>query len=249
MRILVDIGNSRFKWRSEDEPHVGGVVDYHQHNLREYLDEAWLEFANVISCWACSVANQALRAILEDWCLNHWEVAVNWVQPMAQQLGVNSLYESPDQLGADRWVALIGARNAFPDTALCVIDVGTAVTVDALAANGDFLGGVIIPGKALMRAALGHNTAQISTQLDASPQFDVQARNTDQAVLTGVELTLNAGVTRIIQEHLTKYQSNMKLILTGGGASGLTLPYAGIIERPGLVFEGLGLIAQAVNNQ
>lgn len=244
MRLLIDIGNSRFKWRSDNGTHVG-AVEYAQHALADYLDKHWNSLTEVSSCWACSVADEQLNQKLSEWCLNNWGISVNWVKSSVSQLGVNNLYDSPEQLGADRWIALIAAKALMPVTPICVVDAGTAITVDALSEQGDFLGGVIIPGKALMQDALGHNTAQIPAELAVETALDVQARNTYQAVLTGVELTLNAGVTRIIQEHLTEYQRNMKIILTGGGAAGINLPYAGVIEQPNLVFDGLNLIAKS----
>ena len=81
----------------------------------------------------------------------------------AEQCGVRSSYAEPAQLGADRWAALIGARRRYAGPC-AVVNAGTTMTVDALSAEGIFLGGFIVPGLELMREALARNTAQLKAQ-------------------------------------------------------------------------------------
>ena len=89
---------------------------------------------------------------------SRWSVTAHIVRPQAQQLGVKNLYRKPEQLGADRWAALIGARG-LTGSAACVVDAGTAVTVEALSAKGEFLGGAIFPGLHLLRLSNGPTLA------------------------------------------------------------------------------------------
>ncbi len=244
MLLLIDIGNSRFKWQAK-QGGLQGAMFHAEQELGAYLSEYWSKLDNVTACWGCSVVNSRARDKLDKWCNHSWGFTVNWVESSAQLLGVQNLYAEPETLGCDRWVALIAARSKYPDQAVCIIDAGTAITVDALSHTGKFLGGTIIPGNALLRQALGHNTAQVpAVEENQNAQLDVQARTTEQAVNTGVELLLQGGVSRIIQEHLTKYQRKMKIVVTGGDAHSLKLPYAGIINEPNLVFDGLKLIAK-----
>ena len=63
-------------------------------------------------------------------------------------------------MGVDRWVAMIGARSEFRG-GLCIVDAGTAVTIDAIDKNGNHLGGQIIPGLALMSNALSFGASDI----------------------------------------------------------------------------------------
>ncbi|MFT5259439.1 MAG: type III pantothenate kinase [Saprospiraceae bacterium] len=243
MQLLIDIGNSRFKWRNNSGTFEGALVHGEQ-SLSAYLDEYWSGLEKVGSCWGCSVANSDARRELDEWCQNNFGFAVTWVQSKSRELGVINHYNEPATLGCDRWVALVSAKHKYPNKPLCVVDAGTAITVDALSAAGDFLGGTIIPGRKLMQRALGHNTARLPHSIEATGLvLDVQAKSTGQAIYTGIELTLQAGVTRIIQEHLTKYQRKMKIIVTGGDAESLQLPYVGIKHEPDLVFDGLKLIA------
>lgn len=252
MKIYIDVGNSRLKWRNSDGTYEGAfahTADESGSALADYLDVEWGKLSAVQACWGCCVANPKLQSALDAWCQAQWSFKVEWLQSSLQQAGVHNNYVEPEQLGADRWAALLGARDLYPNTALCVVDAGTAITVDALSAESEFLGGTIIPGRALMWKALGHNTGQIPdyaqiNQMIDEVAVDVQARSTQQAIASGIELTLNAGVTRIIQEHLTKYQHKMAIIVTGGDALRLDLPYAGVKHEPDLIFAGLAVVAE-----
>ena len=82
------------------------------------------------------------------------------IQAQPEQLGVKHCYAQPETLGADRWAALIAVRG-LTKTNACIVDCGTAVTVDALAANGEFRGGAIFPGLQLLRASLLRGTGGI----------------------------------------------------------------------------------------
>ena len=112
-----------------------------------------------------NVAGEAARVRLEAQ-LARWRIAPEWLTAGAAACGVQNRYARPAQLGADRWASLCAARrrsladDLFPP-ACVVVNAGTAVTVDALDADGVFRGGLILPGLRLMLRALAENTAAL----------------------------------------------------------------------------------------
>ena len=100
--------------------------------------------------------------------------------------GLVNGYDHPSRLGADRWVALAGARSrvlaAHQARPALVVMVGTAVTVDALDADGRFLGGLILPGFGVMLRALEMGTAGLKVPTGEVVDFPT---NTSDALMSG----------------------------------------------------------------
>jgi type III pantothenate kinase len=152
---------------------------------------------------------------------------------------VRNAYERPEQLGADRWAALIGARSLHPGSTLVVM-AGTATTVDLLDGQGLFRGGLILPGLDLMRRSLARNTAQ----LDLLPgEFRDTPTNTADAIFSGC-LSAQAGAVERMFQHIAAEPD--ALCLLSGGAALHLLPLLRIPVRPveNLVLEGLARIGQ-----
>jgi type III pantothenate kinase len=157
-------------------------------------------------------------------------------------------------LGSDRWVALIGARAAHPRHALCIISVGTAVTIDLLDARGRHRGGLITPGPSLMIDALLARTAGIrrraggaavTADLGADPAV-FWARDTRSALRAGARHGTAALIAQARRAARALLKSAPRLLVTGGGAAAIAalLP-AAIRHEPDLVLKGLGVIARA----
>jgi hypothetical protein len=85
---------------------------------------------------------------------------VQWVRSAAGFADVRNHYRHPAEQGADRWLAVLAARQLCADDVV-VACAGTALTVEALTAEGDYLGGLILPGQALMLRSLAQGTAQL----------------------------------------------------------------------------------------
>ena len=155
--------------------------------------------------------------------------------PKAQRfsLGVTNGYQEPEKLGIDRWLALIAIRQLYSE-AICVVDCGTAITVDFLAANGQHLGGVISPGLLLMKRALAWGTEQLP--MVQQHGFLGLANHTEAAINSGVLYA----ATGLIEKCLTNQASDFKLVLSGGDAqllaSFITKP---AVIHPELVLQGL----------
>lgn len=233
MMLCIDCGNTRLKWGVREQ----GSWQATGH-LR--LDEA-SRLANVLGELApqrivgCNVAGSAVREVVEQSLQRQPE----WVSARDQQCGVTNRYETPAQLGADRWAALIGARAVHPGPCL-VVCAGTATTIDVLDDGGVFQGGLILPGLDMMHAALASRTAQLESVIGKCVDLP---RNTRNAITSG---TIHATLGAI--EHMFRHiagQPEAICLLSGGAAdrieSAMTLKWRRIEH---LVLEGLACIAE-----
>lgn len=242
MILLLDAGNTRIKWGVRQ----AGV----------WLARGVCPTAEVASLHAdlavfplrrallCCVANDATRAALESLLAPRVEDLV-WLTAATDVHGVHNAYQPPESLGADRYAALVAAAHLGLGD--CVVaSVGTALTVDALTADGRFLGGVIAPGPALMQAALLDGTAGVR-EFSGSVANSVTdfPCDTGAAVASGIALA-QAGVVVAMRERLAHLTGNPVTVLLSGGARALltSLLEPPVVEADDLVLEGLAWIAK-----
>ena len=142
--------------------------------------------------------------------------AMQWLQPTASLFGVVNRYENPQQLGADRWAALIGLAGHFGDThpPLVLATFGTATTIDTLGPDQTFEGGLILPGPALMRQSLAQGTANLPLATGESNDYP---RHTLQAISTGVVAAQAGAVWRQCSVATRRYGTPPTLCVSGGG--------------------------------
>jgi type III pantothenate kinase len=233
MLLCLDAGNTRLKF---------GLFDGGRWLLQDALDYAAFDElparlpASPTRIVACNVAGQAVRQRIEA-LAGKLGLPLTWLCSTAAACGVTNSYDTPEQLGADRWAALIGAR-ALHGGACVVAVAGTATTIDALDASGRFRGGLILPGLALMRAALAGNTADLP---HASGSFRSLPTNTDDAIVSGA---LHATLGAIARMRAT-LGADVACLLSGGAAAELA-PHLEPPQRPidNLVLEGLARFAE-----
>jgi len=243
MNLLVDIGNHRVKWAlaAPDEWRVGESAAYGD-GISTILDKIWRDLSAPDRVVISSVAGGEPTRQLEQWIAHYWSSQVYLVQAQAELLGVKNYYTNPVSLGSDRWAALIAARAMTRDP-VCIVDCGTALTLDALSAQGEFLGGVILPGDASMRAGLlAHAQGIRETKGNAADCF---ARSTADGVAAGTLFGSIGAIERIIKEYRRALGKAMQAVITGGDAAEL-IPHLGFtaIVAPDLVLKGLALIAE-----
>ena len=244
MRLLIDLGNTRLKWANADPGWHVGAAALHGRVTAELLDEIWqaLPVPNVVAM--VSVADQPTSDAVARWIHERWRVEVRRARPRSEQLGVTNCYREPDTLGADRWVALIGARGMLANSSVCVVDCGTAVTVDALTARGEFAGGVILPGLRLSRRSLTSGTAHI--RANEGDELSCLARTTGDAVAAGTLYGLAGAIERVCEEFERDLGESMKLVITGGDGDRIGAHLRRPARRiPDLVLRGLDGIVQA----
>ncbi len=242
--LAIDIGNTRLKWAQYASPQPGATLLRHGAVFLETIDSLaeseWRSLPAPASMLGCVVAGEGVKRRVEEQ-LEIWDVEPRWVVSSSQACGVTNSYDHPSRLGVDRWVAVIGARyrvlaQGAARPALVVM-VGTAVTVDAIDANGRFLGGLILPGFGLMLKALEMGTAGLKAPTGEAVEFPT---NTSDALMSGGTDAIAGAIERMHRKLQVRTGQAPALIMSGGAAVKL----APIIELPfelvdTLIFDGL----------
>ncbi len=257
-RLLIDAGNTQIKLAVADEGGwrlLASLPTAQAGELSRYLAEFEQEAGDVRQVWVSNVAGTEVTRLVESLCaLRHWPV--QFITSQAVQGGVRNGYADPVQLGCDRWAALIAARHRIKSACL-VVNCGTATTIDALSGNGEFLGGLILPGVTLMQRSLTNATAALQMAQGAYAAFP---QNTADALLSGA-IQASCGA---IQRQYSLLADVAAPVLLSGGAAHMLLPHLLKMEMTGyevspdacfklnlpvqmmdnLVLQGLLLIAQ-----
>jgi len=250
--LAIDIGNTRLKWALYAEPKPGAALLQHGAVFLETIDALadtdWKDLAAPSVMLGCAVAGEAVRRRVEEQ-LELWDIEPHWVVPGQAEAGLHNGYDHPSRLGADRWVAMAGARARMlavcgptPPRPALVVMVGTAVTVDALDAQGHFLGGLILPGFGLMQRALEQGTSGLKVPTGEVVDFPT---NTSDALMSGGANALGGAIERQARR-LQSHTGQAPMLLMSGGAAPKLAP---ITDLPfetvdTLIFDGL-LMLQA----
>jgi len=217
-RIFVDIGNSRFKSALDidGELHPLETFAWHDVFLNEVLADVWLKPLDGAKPHSIHVSNVAADRILPNldaWCCATWGQKPVAMASTPEFKGLKNGYQEPRTLGVDRWAAMIGARSLY-DGPLCVIDSGTATTVDVIDQGGQYIGGAILPGIYTMRRSLGKYTAALfAADGDISPFSD----NTASGIAGGTGYASVGAIERLIDEAV-KAVGPLTTVITGGEA-------------------------------
>jgi len=232
--LAIDAGNSRIKWGFAD--HGGWVRRASMPTADAAAMAAAIQDLPAPGCIVISnVAGDGVREALAG-ALASLPVAPVWVRGREQQCGVRSGYADPAQLGSDRWAGLIAAWKAY-GCACVVVNAGTTMTVDALSAEGVFLGGVIVPGLDLMRKALAQGTAQLNL---APGEFCYFPDNTADAIMSGAMNAL-AGTIERIHAYMGQTGQGVPPVLLSGGTAAVLQPRLNVRSElvDNLVLDGL----------
>lgn len=210
--LLMDIGNSRCKWARVEQGvwTRQGVFDNTElPSLPGLLGELTQPSRVLVS----NVAGAAVAAELRGY-LAAIDREPEFIKAEFERCGVRNHYRTPQQLGSDRWAALIAAYHRYGSACL-VVNCGTATTIDALSSRGDFLGGLILPGLSLMLNSLRVNTAQLN---DITGDLCDFPQDTADAMLSGAVRATQGAIQH--QHDLLQQREGKVSCLLGGGASG-----------------------------
>lgn len=241
--LLVDLGNTALRWCRVSSRGLSDVTYLARGSadIERNLTELWDDMLPPAAVWISSVAAAGVADRLARWVNQRWRVTARFVTAESRAFGIVNGYRQPEQLGVDRWLALIGARQICP-TDLCVVDAGTALTLDLLRADGRHLGGYIVPGLGSMRRSLLAGT-QIPRVVDAECP-DRPASDTACAVARGSRLALSGLIEGSVAVQESETGTEVKLILTGSEAQPLSRCLSVAHEiRPDLVLTGLARYA------
>lgn len=214
MILLIDMGNTRLKWALAEHGQLHGQAALMNMQLdRATLKQHWQSLPTQQQVAIACVSAGPLLALVQSISHELWpQAGISQAQSQAHALGVTNAYQQPEKLGVDRWLALIAAHWHYP-SAVCVVDCGTAITVDLLEANGEHRGGYISPGLALMRKALAQGTNALPHIDNPYPEQPAQA--TEAAIYSGTLLAARGLIEHVLATHAAPAQ----LLLTGGDAA------------------------------
>lgn len=250
MRLLLDAGNTRLKWGCLADGRwlaTGAEVlgDDAAAAVERALDALPAPPREVL---ACSVAGAGPAAVLTAAVARRWGLPVSFATATNSCDGLRNGYRDPAQLGVDRWLAMLGAFRPGRG-ACCIVDAGTAITVDLVDAGGDHRGGFIMPGFALLAASLAAGTDRLGRDLAgggpaATPSLP--GRDTAAAVHAGSRQAAAGLVERACRWLAGEARGPVRAVYTGGDAAALlALAPPGAEHRPLLVLEGLARWAGA----
>jgi type III pantothenate kinase len=268
--LLLDSGNSRLKWALMREPYrrrqpfaVRGAMDL---SVLRKSNSALLRLFKALHSsglnprvFACNVASTAIERQLRRAARHTSLGSIRFARSEVAACGVRNGYRDVWRLGVDRWVALIGARHEHPDMDLCIVGIGTAMTVDLLDSSGRHVGGNIIPGPRLMIESLLARTAGIRRRaggksalrnVDELPSSQVPlplfAHDTHTGLVAGARHACAAAIEHARREAGRQLGRRPRLLLAGGAMDAI----APLLDSPyrredDLILRGLAVIASS----
>ena len=224
--LFVDIGHTTVKWKTFSS------------NISKESVESFSasSLPNNKCIWLSAVAHPSIVDSIKREFTD-----VELVLPSKKHGNLTIAYESPSELGVDRFLAMLGAIDNFPSTNLLVIDLGSALTIDIVNEDGIHKGGLIMPGLMTLRKSF----AKFSTE-NMSQGLKGLQNNTKDAWLSGTETMLIVTIKEQIKDFQSQY-SNGVVLLTGGDITKLSseLPQS-LNYFENLVLDGLVSYAESV---
>ena len=246
--LLVDAGNSRIKWNVYNAVNkhyrlAPQSVNWRADDIASILQDQWQGLTHIDAVLLANVAGQAVQQAVQHYAQTQWGVQTTIITTQAQTFGVRNAYKVPSQLGVDRWLVVLAANQLFREQNVCVVDCGTAITVDTVTKQHQHLGGLIVPGPQMMKTALLQQTHGVKISRDEvglSPFTD----STTVGVNHGVLLAAIGFVDRAVADIETELDGSLTKIITGGDAQIIAAHSRHTLHHePEMVLKGLALYA------
>jgi type III pantothenate kinase len=244
MKLLLDVGNTAVKWACLENGRQGmsGYFVHRAGSIEVLANAAWSGLPAADEVLVANVAGRDIEAELSEWFAVHWEVKPVFLRSVARACGVTNAYRDPESLGIDRWAAVVAAHHDYPGN-VCVVDCGTAITLDMVTANGEHRGGLILPGIEIMQQMLSQNTALLrlsGKQQAATPLAD----GTAAGIYSGAVYMVVAAIDRCVTDMCAELGGSIDIIVTGGDAGRvLSLLQGDTHHVADLVLRGIATLA------
>ena len=240
MRLFIDLGNSRAKWAFQSDL-AQGRVDQISSGDPGGLISALQSLSQPSAVFIASVLAPERTRELAEWMGEHWQLQPRFASSHSEELGVVNGYRQPQQLGVDRWLGLLAARE-ISKAALLVVDCGTATTLDAMDRDGRHLGGLIMPGLQLFERCLMQETD--IPHHEGAESFSGFATDTATGISAGAMLATTAAVESAVADLIQRVGEDVDCILTGGFAPLVGKHLVTAHKKvPHLILQGLALQA------
>ena len=245
--MLLDVGNTTARWAFTDGDGLTGQGSFvHRgHEVSVLADQAWAGREAPDAMAVANVAGRPVQEALTRWAGEHWNLMPLYLKVTAAAAGVTNAYTMPQQLGVDRWAAMVAAWHE-QKCAVLVIDCGSAITLDVVDAGGRHHGGLIAPGVSMMRNSLSQETANIDIlSADRDRTVSLLSGGTEAAIRNGTIYMATAMIDRVETEVLDRFGGGMRAVITGGDAP-VIQPLLGCqtIHDPDLVLKGIAILAE-----
>jgi type III pantothenate kinase len=221
--LVLNVGNSRLglgTFIAGELAHVWHVPHAQRADWPAAVAEAWSHIAGKGGAAVAGASvNPPLLEPLEHVVHQATGVEVQWVGRQIQ-IPIKILTEAPNETGIDR-VLNVAAAYEQMQKACVVVDAGSAITVDCCNDAGEFLGGSISPGAAMMLDALHERTASLPRVEFDKPASAAFGKSTKQAILQGVYHGIRGMVKELVENYATALGSWPEVIATGGDAKRL----------------------------
>jgi len=244
MNLFVDIGNSRIKWASSVNSILEdyGVFKYREENLADLFNCHWQGLPDPEQVYVSNVGGQEVADIMSVFIKQQWGISPVFASVEREYGGLVNAYQETEQLGIDRWLAMIAAWNRY-HAALIVVSCGTAITIDGVSDSGNHMGGLIIPGHEMMQKALIKETHGIQEHNSDSYLLNF-GNNTSECIANGSAYAVVSLIDRIVGEMKTEHDNELYRIITGGYAESVNSMLSNKFDLdPSLVLEGLSVVA------
>ena len=250
--LAVDIGNSRFKWAlfHGDQIRNSGSSVYSYENFEDMLNSSCMPDSpeNVmVSC----VAGEGIKDQFVKWGRKKSYANIDFAVTYKKQNGVVNSYLQPEKMGVDRWLAMLAAFREYASNEIefiCVVDCGTAITLDVLRSDGLHQGGLIMPGYQVMIQSLVQGTENIQHEKKnvlEEAKYAGLGSSTADALVKGCGQIIVQGLSGIINSYQKDPASDLCCILTGGDAQWVSSELAiENIHDPFLVLKGLNIVSK-----
>ena len=241
--ILLDCGNSNLKAQlHRDGQLLASYSGSYKPNWLQRLSH-WMKDKPATRCYLTSVLDATRQELLDQYLVQQFDKAVTRFVSVAEALGVKNAYRDPERLGADRWMALIAASEMVSGNVI-VIDAGSAITVDLLRADGQHLGGAILPGIHTSLDDFKRIFGHIDFDDPAIARTDEPGCSTEEAIHINYPNGPIELLPRLVNRWISYLDNDATLLLAGGDAVRVQCAL-GQQSRivPDLVFRGMTRLA------
>lgn len=248
MILVLDVGNSqifggvfeeeRLRLQFRHASRAENTSDELGLFFRQVLRENDVEPGSVTAIALCSVVPDMVHSV-RNACLKYFGVQPFILEP-GVRTGLRILYRNPVEVGSDRIAGAIATAKLFPGKNAIIVDFGTATTIDALTADRDYLGGLIIPGLRLAMESLDAKTARLS-KVEIRKPPELIGRTTVESIQAGLYYGNIAILKHLCAEVRERYFAGRPTILVGTGGFARLFEEEGIFDAhiPELVLLGL----------
>ena len=250
MKLVVDVGNSRVKWALAEGRRLSahGAAAYSADAFRAALEQAWSTLPRPDAVFVASVVGAEWNEAVGDLAAVLWKSQPVFLQSEATAGALTNAYKDCRRLGIDRWAAMVGALSRYRPP-LCVLDVGTAATVDVIDGHSRHRGGYIIPGPRaaglwLRETAPGLSETKLNMPTDNhTTEFGL---STPECIANGYAAMLTGFIRQAVEQARSAVGGEIKLIVTGGGAAAAaSLLPADYLYDEHLVLRGIACLADS----